>query len=70
MSELFVDGSKPQLDYHSPDWHRIAEFLSEEYSELVKEVLSHDVSERRADFCRGRIHQIRMILDWAPQASR
>lgn len=60
----------PRVDYASPDWHRIVEFLTEEKNDLVRSVLDSQVSERKADFYRGRILQIEQILDWAPQAGR
>jgi len=62
--------SHPRIDFNSPDWHRIVEFLTDEMNDSVGILLGNDVLERKADFHRGRIHQIRQILDWAPQASR
>ena len=68
--ELYVDTSKPKLDYNSPDWHRIVEFLTEAKEDLVKQTLAYDVPERKADFFRGRVLQIEQILDWSPYAGR
>lgn len=68
--ELYVDTSTPKLDYNSPDWHRIVEFLTEAKEDLVKQTLAYDVPERKADFFRGRILQIEQILDWSPYAGR
>lgn len=70
MSETMVDESKPRIDFNSPDWHRIVEHLSAERDDLVKQVLGTDVTERRADFYRGRILQISQILEWSPYAGR
>lgn len=68
--ELYVDETRPKLDYNSPDWHRIVEFLTNEQNDIIKQLLAHDVPERKADFYRGRIHQIGQILDWSPYAGR
>lgn len=70
MSETMVDESTPRIDFNSPDWHRIVEHLSAERNDLVKQVLATDVTERRADFYRGRILQINQILEWSPYAGR
>lgn len=69
-NEQTVDQTRPRLDYNSPDWHRIVEFLTEEKAEYTKQVLASDVPERKADFYRGRILQIEQILDWSPYAGR
>lgn len=69
-NEQYVDTSKPALDYNSPDWHRIVEFLTAEKEDHVRRVLGNGVSERDADFYRGRILQIEQILDWSPYAGR
>lgn len=69
-NEQYVDTSTPKLDYNSPDWHRIVEFLTEEKSDMTKQVLATDVPERKADALRGRILQIEQILDWSPYAGR
>jgi hypothetical protein len=68
--ELYVDETRPKLDYNSPDWHRIVDFLKETSSDLTKQVLGKGVTERDADFFRGRILQIEQILDWSPYAGR
>lgn len=66
----YVDDSRPAIDFNSPDWHRIVEYLTAERDDHIKRVLGNGVSERDADFYRGRIHQIGQILDWSPQAGR
>lgn len=69
-TEFSVNESTPRLDYNSPDWHRIVEFLNEEREGLIASVLARDVAERNADFYRGRILQIGQILDWSPHTGR
>lgn len=68
--ELYVDESSPRIDYNSPDWHRIVEFLTEASVDLSRQLKARGVNERDADFHRGRILQIEQILDWSPYASR
>ncbi len=70
MSTYDHDDSRPAIDYNSPDWHRIVKFLEELKSDSTKIVLGHGVSERDADFHRGRVLQIDMILEWSPYAGR
>lgn len=68
--ELYVDESRPALDYNSPDWHRLVEFLNSDLIDLHKQVVARAVNERDADFYRGRILQIEQILNWSPYAGR
>jgi len=68
--ELYVDESSPRIDYNSPDWHRIVEFLTEASVDLSRQLKARGVNERDADFYRGRILQIEQILDWSPYAGR
>lgn len=70
MEDKVIDDTVPAIDYRSPDWQRIVEHLQAELQEHTNIVIAHDTNERKSDFHRGRIHQIRAILDWSPLLSR
>lgn len=70
MSAMLQDDTVPRIDYNSPDWHRIVEHLQSDLNDETNTLVAKGVDERTADFIRGRIHQIRMILDWSPHAGR
>lgn len=70
MEDNVIDESAPMIDYNSPDWHRVVEFLKSELEDCISVVTAHDTAERTSDFHRGRIRQIRSILDWNPHNSR
>lgn len=58
---------RPAIDYTSPEWHKVHEWLQEEYVDVLKEISRPSLEERRADFLRGKAAFISTLLDFANQ---
>lgn len=65
-----MNGHGPQIDYNSNDWRTITGVLLEMKADYINMVMSTGISEREADYYRGRASAIELMLDWDPHAGR
>lgn len=56
--------SHPGIDFRSPEWGKVREWLAGELQETLLRLASRTITEREADYQRGKAGFINTLLDF------
>lgn len=58
----FNSVSRPEINYNSPEWHIVEEWLSDELLVLYRKIANIDVDEKMTNYYRGQASMIETML--------